>query len=105
MSLTKQIHLYSVATDAFYEPKEQYIHRRLLKLYKLRKADLPKWKKASVNRVIAKEKKKLSALLDERLKDETYHAIAELSSPGLTQIFYQSTIQVIFAGIIIVKNT
>lgn len=71
MSLTKQIHLYSVATDAFYEPKEQYIHKRLLKLYKLRKADLPKWKNASVNRVIAKEKKKLSALLDERLKDET----------------------------------
>ena len=79
MSLTNQIHLYSVATDSFYEPQEQYIHKRLLKLYKLRnnkdkhgkdkKEPLPKWKKASINRVIAKEKSKLSELLNERLKD------------------------------------
>ena len=68
MSLTKQIHLYSIATDAFYEPKEQYIHQRLLKLYKLRNKELPKWKKASVNRVIKKEKAKIVYLLEERLK-------------------------------------
>lgn len=68
MSLTKQIHLYSIATDAFYEPKEQYIHQRLLKLYKLRNKELPKWKKASVNRVIKKEKAKIVDLLEERLK-------------------------------------
>lgn len=68
MSLTKQIHLYSIATDAFYEPKEQYIHQRLLKLYKLRNKELPKWKKASVNRVIKKEKAKIIDLLEERLK-------------------------------------
>ena len=69
MSLTKQIHLFSIDTSAFYEPDEQYIHQRLLKLYKLKKKDLPKWKKSCVNRVIKKEKAKLTELLDKRLKD------------------------------------
>lgn len=67
MSLTKQIHLFSIDTSAFYEPDEQYIHQRMLKLYKLKKKDLPKWKKASVNRVIKKEKVKLVKLLEQRL--------------------------------------
>ena len=71
MSLTRQIHAFSIATDAFYEPEEQYIHKRLLKLYKLRKNILPKWKKASVNRVIKKEKEKLVGLLDKRLEDKS----------------------------------
>ena len=38
MALTKQVHLYSIATDAFYEPDEKFIHERLLKLYKLRQS-------------------------------------------------------------------
>ena len=37
MALDKQIHLYGIGTDAFYEGEEKYIHRRLLKLYKLKK--------------------------------------------------------------------
>lgn len=69
MSLTKQIHLFSIDTSAFYEPDEQYIHQRLLKLYKLKKKDLPKWKKSCVNRVIKKEKAKLTERLDKRLED------------------------------------
>lgn len=69
MSLTKQIHLYSVCTDAFYEPDEQVVHQRLLKLYKLRKNAKYKWKKSAVNRVIKKEKEKLTQLLDKRLED------------------------------------
>ena len=69
MSLTKQIHLFSIDTSAFYEPDEQYIHQRTLKLYKLKKKDLPKWKKSCVNRVIKKEKAKLTELLDNRLGD------------------------------------
>ena len=69
MSLTKQIHLFSIDTSAFYEPDEQYIHQRLLKLYKLKKKDLPKWKKSCVNRIIKKEKAKLTELLDNRLGD------------------------------------
>ena len=70
MSLTRQIHLYSIATDSFYEPDEQYIHKRLLKLYKLRQKTTEKWKKASINRVIAKEKNKLSEILNNRLEDK-----------------------------------
>ena len=69
MSLTKQIHLFSIDTSAFYEQDEQYIHQRMLKLYKLKKKDLPKWKKSCVNRVIKKEKAKLTKLLDKRLED------------------------------------
>ena len=69
MSLTKQIHLFSIDTSAFYEPDEQYIYQRLLKLYKLKKKDLPKWKKSCVNRAIKKEKAKLTKLLDRRLED------------------------------------
>lgn len=69
MGLTKQIHLFSVGTDAFYTQEEQYIHQRLLKLYTLRKKDILKWKKSSVNRVIKKEKAKLVRLLEKRLED------------------------------------
>ena len=69
MSLTRQIHLYSIATDSFYEPDEQYIHKRLLKLYKLRQKS-EGWKKSSVNRVIVKEKNKLSEILNNRLEDK-----------------------------------
>ena len=37
MALNKQIYLYSVATDSFYDAEEEKIHKELLKLYKLRK--------------------------------------------------------------------
>lgn len=69
MSLTKQIHLFSIDTSAFYEPREQHIHQRLLELYKLRKQDLPKLEKASVNRAIKKEKANLVELLEQRLEN------------------------------------
>lgn len=69
MALNKQIHLRSVATDAFYEENERYWHKRLLKLYKLRQSkDCPDWKKKSINRVIKKQKEELVKLLDARLE-------------------------------------
>ena len=71
MALDKQIHIYGIGTDAFYEGEEQYVHKRLLKLYKLKKNLKEKWKKSSVNRVIKQEKQRLTELLDERLKDPT----------------------------------
>ena len=71
MSLTKQIQLFSIGTDAFYEPQEQYHHQRLLKLYQVRKRQMPTWKRASINRLIKKEKNKLVALLEDRLQDST----------------------------------
>lgn len=84
MSLNRQCFLYSVCTDAFYEPEEQEIHKRLLKLYSLRKLlkdsklmvkneianDYDFWKK-SVNILIKAEKDKLSEILDRRLNDRT----------------------------------
>lgn len=80
MALNKQIFCYSVDTSAFYEPEEQFYHNRMFKLYRLRKKykdrtnwdgkDLG-WKKSSVNRVLAKEKKALSAILDKRVEDRT----------------------------------
>ena len=69
MGLTKQIHLYSIDTSAFYEADEQYLHKRMLKLFKLRKNTQYEWKKASVNRLIKKDKKRLVELLDRRLED------------------------------------
>lgn len=84
MSLNRQCFLYSVCTDAFYEPEEQEIHKRLLKLYSLRKLlkdsklmakneianDYDFWKK-SVNILIKAEKDKLSEILNRRLNDRT----------------------------------
>lgn len=69
MALNKQIHLRSVATDAFYEENERYWHKRLLKLYKLRQSkNCPDWKKKTINRVIKKQKEELVKLLDARLE-------------------------------------
>ena len=76
MSLTNQIHTYSVGTDAFYDESEQFIHKRLLKLYKLRavnrkykeKENECSWGTACINRVIKKEKEQLEQLLNKRLE-------------------------------------
>lgn len=72
MALNRQIFAYAIGTDAFYSENENYIHNRLLKLYSLRKKikespDYQKWRYASVNRVIKKEKAKLTELLDQAL--------------------------------------
>lgn len=77
MSLTNQIHAYSVGTDAFYDESEQFIHKRLLKLYKLRavnrkykeKENECSWGTACINRVIKKEKEQLEQLLNKRLEN------------------------------------
>ena len=84
MSLNKQCFLYSVATDAFYEEEERKLHKKLLKLYGLRKNikdsklmakapvenDVDFWKK-TINILIGAEKKHLTEMLDNRLKDRT----------------------------------
>ena len=76
MSLTNQIYAYSVGTDAFYDESEQFIHKRLLKLYKLRAVNRKykeketeySWGTACINRVIKKEKEQLEQLLNKRLE-------------------------------------
>ena len=104
MALDKQIHLYGIGTDAFYEGEEKYIHRRLLKLYKLKKnldekkkkkkkkkkdGLEEKWKKSSVNRVIKKEKQRLTDLLNERLKDTSPRQLnsEELKDKNVISLF------------------
>ena len=92
MSLTKLVHLYSVDTSSFYFPDEEEIHKRLLKLYSLRKKivswqekiennkkikhpidytkdELNLWKK-EINNLIKQEKEKLTEILDSRLQDK-----------------------------------
>ena len=78
LGLSKQVHLYAVDTSAFYDEPEMYIHRRMLKLYQLRnkikkrmsskKIDYSyeKWKVESINRVLKKEKNKLTEILDNK---------------------------------------
>lgn len=103
MALDKQIHLYGIGTDAFYEGEEKYIHKRLLKLYKLKKnledkkrkkkEELEeKWKKSSVNRVIKKEKQRLTDLLNERLKDTSPRQLnsEELKDKNVISLFESS---------------
>lgn len=74
MALNKQVYAYAVGTDAFYDEDERRCHERMIKLYTLRKKykncdDDMKWRKASINRVLAKEKNRLSEILDKRTED------------------------------------
>ena len=83
MALNKQVYLYSVATDSFYDEEENKIHKELLRLYKIRKNlkdkkfrektenvilqnDWDFWLK-SINKIITDDKENLNKLLDERL--------------------------------------
>jgi len=85
MALNKQIYLYSVATDSFYDEEENKIHKELLKLYKIRKNlkdkknkekteklgiqnDWDFWIK-SINKIISDDKDKLNILLNNRLNN------------------------------------
>ena len=93
MALDKILYLYSVATDAFYTQEEQYIHKRLLKLYKARqKKNIPKWRKKCFNRLIKKEKNKLTELLDQHIeKKETRRLnINALSDKNIISLFESS---------------
>ena len=50
MPLNKQVYCYSIDTSAFYEEKELYYHKRLLKLYSIR-ANYKKQKKKNGKRI------------------------------------------------------
>ena len=73
MPLTEFCYIPSVATDAFYTPEEQAIHRRMIKLYSLRKREKEGqnrvWRVSSINRVLKKHKEQLSGLLKKSLED------------------------------------
>lgn len=75
MALDKQIYCYGVDTSYFYDEEEKYWHLRLLRLYSLRaklkqkqknnKEDVS-WKLKSCNRVLKKNKERLSEILDSK---------------------------------------
>ena len=75
MALDKQIYCYGVDTSYFYDEEEQYWHLRLLRLYSLRaklkqkqknnKEDVS-WKLKSCNRVLKKNKERLSEILNSK---------------------------------------
>ena len=73
MPLTEFCYIPSVATDAFYTQEEQAIHRRMIKLYSLRKREKEGqnrvWRVSSINRVLKKHKEQLSGLLKKSLED------------------------------------
>lgn len=68
MSLTKQCHLYAIATDAFYNQEEQKINNKLLKLYRLKNNTKYQSTKESSKRLVKKYKKQLTEILNESLK-------------------------------------
>lgn len=93
MALDKILYLYSVATDAFYTQEEQYIHKRLLKLYKARqKKNIPQWRKKCINRLIKKEKNKLTELLDQHIekKEARRLNVNALSDKNIISLFESS---------------
>lgn len=67
MALERQCHIYSIGTDALYTPDERRLHQRMAKLHKLKNKDIPKWKKASVNRLLRKHKERINELLNEKV--------------------------------------
>ena len=96
MALNKLVYLYSVATDAFYTEEEQYRHKRLLKLYKARqKKDIQPWRKKAINRVIKKEKNKLTDLLNAHLEKKETRKInqAALRDKNIISLFESSLIR------------
>ena len=90
MSLEKQIYLYSIDTSHFYTDEEDTVHKKLLKLYELRKIlknekiisktkienDWDFWRK-TVNKLIAEEKENLTVLLNKRLEDVSPRILKE----------------------------
>nr|DAH36359.1 MAG TPA: RNA-dependent RNA polymerase [Caudoviricetes sp.] len=75
MALDKQIYCYGVDTSYFYDEEEKYWHLRLLRLYSLRAKLKPKqknnkedvsWKLKSCNRVLKKNKERLSEILNSK---------------------------------------
>ena len=80
MPLNKFVYINSIGTDAFYEPDEQAVHKRLLRLYAARSKNKDRlagkgkpwdgsWRVSALNRIINGEKGKLTELLDKRAAD------------------------------------
>ena len=80
MPLNKFVYIHSIGTDAFYEPDEQEVHKRLLRLYAARSKNKERlagkrkpwdgsWRVSALNRIINGKKGELTELLDKRASD------------------------------------
>ena len=68
MSLTSQVFIRSVGTDAFYDEKEMHLHDLMCKLHKLKFNTKDDFKKKSANRLLKKYKEILSEELTKKNK-------------------------------------
>ena len=73
MSLSEFCYIPSVGTDAFYTKDEQFWHNRLIRLYSARNKEKDgrndNWRIKAFNRLIKKNKEKLSELLKKSLDE------------------------------------
>ena len=73
MSLSEFCYIPSVGTDAFYTKDEQFWHNRLIRLYSARNKEKDgrndNWRIKAFNRLIKKNKEKLSELLKKSLNE------------------------------------
>lgn len=92
MSLNKQIFLYSISTDDFYNSEEQFFHKRLLRLYIAKNKNKSEWRKKWINKLIKQEKRKLTCLLDAKKNSDIVRElnIESLKEKNIISLFESS---------------
>ena len=92
MSLNKQIFLYSISTDDFYNSEEQFFHKRLLRLYIAKNKNKSEWRKKWINKLIKQEKRKLTCLLDAKKNSDIVRElnIKSLKEKNIISLFESS---------------
>ena len=92
MSLNKQIFLYSISTDDFYNSEEQFFHKRLLRLYIAKNKNKSERRKKWINKLIKQEKRKLTCLLDAKKNSDIVRElnIESLKEKNIISLFESS---------------
>ena len=92
MSLNKQIFLYSISTDDFYNSEEQFFHKRLLRLYIAKNKNKSERRKKWINKLIKQEKRKLTCLLDAKKNSDIVRElnIESLKEKNIINLFESS---------------
>lgn len=92
MSLTSQVFIRSVGTDAFYDEKEMYLHDLMCKLHKLKFNTKDDFKKKSANRLLKKYKEILSEELTKKNKIRPVRQLRQtsLSDKNVISLFESS---------------
>ena len=92
MSLTSQVFIRSVDTDAFYDKKEMYLHDLMCELHKLKFNTKDDFKKKSANRLLKKYKEILSEELTKKNKIRPVRQLRQtsLSDKNVISLFESS---------------